>query len=106
MNAKLQQRILQEIHSIFPSHSHILEPHRFKMSLNRIIPECEARLSAINAARREYLTNHFNEPFFEDEGTAAWYGIMKAGGMKKVLKEYSKIEKRLNQVKWILSYLA
>ncbi len=105
MNAKLQQKILQEIHSIFPSHSHVLEAHRFKMSLNRIIPECEARLSAINAARREYLTNHFNEPHFDDECTEAWYTVMKAGGMKKVLREYDKIEKRLNQVKWILSYL-
>lgn len=106
MSAKLQQRILQEIHSIFPAYSHVLEPHRFKMSLNRIIPECEARLEAINAARREYLTNHFNEPHFDDECTEAWYSIMKESGLEKVLKEYDKIEKRLNQVKWILSYLA
>ena len=106
MTAKLHQKVLAEIHSIFPTHTHILEAHRFKMSLNRIIPECEARLAAINEARRVYMTNRFNRPHFTDESTEAWYSIMVAGGMKKVLREYDRMEKRLNQVRWILSQLA
>ena len=104
--AKLQQKILQEIHSIFPTHAHIMDAHRFKMSLAKIVPECEARLRAIDDARRAFLTNHFNKPYFEDESTAMWYEIMQNGGMKKILKEYDRMEKRLNQVNWILSQLA
>lgn len=106
MTAQLQQKILQEIHSIFPTHTHILDANRFKMSLNRIIPECEARLHAINEARQAFMTNRFNKQHFSDECTAAWYDIMVNGGMSKVLREYDRIEKRLHQVNWILSQLA
>ena len=106
MTAKLQQKVLQEIHSIFPAYSHIMEPHRFKISLGKIVSECEPRLSAINTARREFLTNRFNVPHFDDESVTMWYELMQDGHMKRVLKEYDRIERRLNQVNWILSQLA
>lgn len=104
-SARIHQRVLEEIHSIFPTHAHITDATRFKMSLNRIIPQCEARLQAINEARNAFLTNRFNRPAFDNECTEEWYNIMEKGGMERVLREYSLIEKRRNQVNWILSQL-
>ena len=105
ITSKIQQRVLDEIHSIFPTYSHIMDPSQFKSSLNKLEAECAVRLQAINEAKCAYKTNHFNRPHFNNELAEGWYDIMEQGGLPQILKEYERIERRRNQIEWILMHL-
>ena len=103
---KMNPRVIEEIHSIFPKYGHVTDPNAFKVSLNRLYENCMIRMQYIMDIIKAHRTNRFNSFSPEDDYQRELLEVLsQKNGMNLLVKDYERLCQRANQVNWILTQL-